>query len=213
MKKSISLLLVCLITISAFGQSTTETEVTGTDREALSKVVITTHQRLKTLSATFEQEKKSSLPTKNEVKKGNFYYQAPQQLRWEYKTPEAITIVIDGEINSIKTNKGTENNTDNVLISMGTMIMSVLNGSNFNDNKNFSVSYIFDKRTSKYNILLLPKNRKIKTLYKQLRVVLDGRNYLTDKIIMEETSGDITTISFINKKINSELPQNSFNLE
>src|SRR6187431_1451844 len=54
-------------------------------------------QKLKTLEARFVQSQESSLLAAPEKSKGHFSYTAPDRVRWEYETPNPISVVIRGE--------------------------------------------------------------------------------------------------------------------
>ncbi len=52
---------------------------------------------IETLEAEFVQRKESALLIEPEEALGRFYFAAPDRVRWEYTTPNPISMVIDGE--------------------------------------------------------------------------------------------------------------------
>ena len=48
-------------------------------------------------------------------------------------------------------------------------------------------------------------------LHSSIRVILNGKSYLAEKVIMTENNGDVTTITFSNMKVNTTLPEGIFN--
>ncbi len=54
-------------------------------------------QKLKTLEARFVQVQESSLLAAPEKATGHFSYTAPDRVRWEYESPNPISVVIRGE--------------------------------------------------------------------------------------------------------------------
>ena len=53
-------------------------------------------RQLKTLSARFEQRQEGPLLLEPEVATGQFYYRAPDQMSWQYESPERTLIVLRG---------------------------------------------------------------------------------------------------------------------
>ena len=165
---------------------------------------------MKTLSANFTQEKTSTLFTEKMVQKGVFCYQSPKQLRWEYKSPKALTLLFNDTKVTVLTDKGAINNPNKMLNEMGKMIINTINGTNMSDNDNFDISYLKNNQDGSYIAVLNPTNKKIKANYSSIRVILNGKNYLAEKVILNESNGDVTTITFSNMKINTTLPEGIF---
>ncbi|MBQ9508772.1 MAG: outer membrane lipoprotein carrier protein LolA [Bacteroidales bacterium] len=209
-KYGIILLLFWLITGVGFAQSGKEVTVTGSQLTQLTLAISKAHQQVQTLSANFTQEKSSTLFTEKVIQKGVFCYQSPKQLRWEYKSPKALTLLFDDTKVTILTDKGAVNNPNKMLNELGKMIINTINGSNMSDNSNFDISYTKNTQDGNYIAILKPINKKIKANYNSIKVVLNGKDYLAEKVIMNESNGDVTTITFSNKKINQTLPANSF---
>lgn len=209
-KYGIILLLFWLITGLGFAQSSKEVAVTGAQLTQLTQAISKAHQQVKTLSANFTQEKTSSLFTEKMVQKGVFCYQSPKQLRWEYKSPKALTLLFNDTKVTVLTDKGAINNPNKMLNEMGKMIINTINGTNMSDNDNFDISYLKNNQDGSYIAVLNPTNKKIKANYSSIRVILNGKNYLAEKVILNESNGDVTTITFSNMKINTTLPEGIF---
>ncbi|MBR6064650.1 MAG: outer membrane lipoprotein carrier protein LolA [Bacteroidales bacterium] len=209
-KYGIILLLLWLITGVGFAQSGKEVTVTGSQLTQLTLAISKAHQQVQTLSANFTQEKSSTLFTEKVIQKGVFCYQSPKQLRWEYKSPKALTLLFDDTKVTILTDKGAVNNPNKMLNELGKMIINTINGTNMSDNSNFDISYAKNTQDGNYIAILKPINKKIKANYNSIKVVLNGKDYLAEKVIMNESNGDVITITFSNKKINQTLPANSF---
>ncbi len=209
-KYGIILLLFWLITGVGYAQNSKEVAVTGAQLTQLTQAISKAHQQVKTLSANFTQEKTSTLFTEKMVQKGVFCYQSPKQLRWEYKSPKALTLLFNDTKVTVLTDKGAINNPNKMLNEMGKMIINTINGTNMSDNDNFDISYLKNNQDGSYIAVLNPTNKKIKANYSSIRVVLNGKNYLAEKVILNESNGDVTTIFFSNKKVNQALPANSF---
>jgi outer membrane lipoprotein carrier protein len=209
-KYGIILLFFWLITGVGFAQSGKEVAVTGSQLGQLTQAISKAHQQLKTLSANFTQEKTSTLFTEKVVQKGVFCYQAPKQLRWEYKSPKALTLLFDDTKVTVLTDKGAINNPNKMLNEMGKMIINTINGTNMSDNDNFDISYMKNSQDGSYIAILNPFNKKIKANYSSIKVILNGKDYLAEKVILNESNGDVTTIIFSNKKTNQPISADSF---
>lgn len=209
-KYGIILLLFWLITGLGFAQSSKEVAVTGTQLTQLTQAISKAHLQVKTLSANFTQEKTSTLFTEKMVQKGVFCYQSPKQLRWEYKSPKALTLLFNDTKVTVLTDKGAINNPNKMLNEMGKMIINTINGTNMSDNDNFDISYLKNNQDGSYIAVLNPTNKKIKANYSSIKVILNGKNYLAEKVILNESNGDVTTITFSNMKINTTLPEGIF---
>lgn len=212
MKKVLTTLLTLLLfSGTMLAQKGLGTEVTGNQRETLVKNISAAHQKLKTLSADFIQEKTSTLFIDKVVQKGKFYFKAPKQLRWEYTSPKAFTLIFNDKKTSIITEKGVTNNSNKLLNELGNMIISTINGSNLCDENNFKISFYKNEKSGHFTAVLLPINKRIKENYTKISVVMNGKSHLAEKVILVEKNGDITTISFTNTKIDNNLSSNIFN--
>ena len=209
-RTSIIIIVFCLFSGMIYAQSSKEVAVTGAQLTQLTQAISKAHQQVKTLSANFTQEKTSTLFTEKMVQKGVFCYQSPKQLRWEYKSPKALTLLFNDTKVTVLTDKGAINNPNKMLNEMGKMIINTINGTNMSDNDNFDISYLKNNQDGSYIAVLNPTNKKIKANYSSIRVILNGKNYLAEKVILNESNGDVTTITFSNMKINTTLPEGIF---
>lgn len=211
MKKNILIIFLTLLTASvSMAQTPTGTEVTGEKRTALVSTIEKAHQQLTSLSATFTQEKTSALFTEKVVQKGKLQYKAPKQLRWEYTSPKTMTVIFCNGKVLLKTDKGTVQNPNKMLNEMGTMIIGTINGSFLNDASNFSAKYYKNSKTGAVTVVLTPVNKRIKAYYTKMTITLDAKTLLADKVVMQEVSGDTTTITFSDKKTNLSLSDSLF---
>ena len=206
----ILLLLACLFFCAPmFAQEAGGTEVTGDKKTALVTSIEKAHKQLASLSANFTQEKTSALLTDKVVQKGKLSYKSPKQLRWEYTSPKATTVIFTNGKVLLKTEKGTTSNPNKMLGEMGDMIINTINGSFLSENPNFTTRY-YQSKNGQYVVVLKPVNKKLKTYYKSISITLSGSTYLADKVVLTEVNGDATTITFTDKKANASLPDSLF---
>ena len=209
MKKIIIILFIILTTCAVHAQNSHGTEVTGEKRTALVTAIEKAHKQLTTLSANFTQEKTSALLTDKVVQKGKLMYKSPKQLRWEYTSPKAMTVIFTNGKVLLKTEKGTTSNPNKMLGEMGDMIINTINGSFLSENPNFTTRY-YQSKNGQYVVVLKPVNKRLKAYYTSISITLNGSTYLAEKVVLTEVNGDATTITFTDKKANASLPDSLF---
>lgn len=207
MKKHILLFCIVLLGCQLFAQNT---ELTGEKRTAVVSAIEKAHKQMTSLSASFTQEKSSSMFTEKVIQKGKIFYKSPRQLRWEYTTPKSMAIIFSNGKVLLKNEKGTTNNPNKMLSEMGDMIMNTINGNLLKDNTNFQTKYYKNSKTGDYVVVLTPLNKRIKAYYKDITITLNAKTYLADKVVMNEVNGDSTAILFADKKTNGTLSDSLF---
>ena len=209
MKKFIIISLFLLTSSLAFAQGSYGTEVTGEQKTALVNTIEKAHKQLTTLSASFTQEKTSALLTDKVVQKGSMNYKSPKQLRWEYTSPKAMTVIFSNGKVLLKTGNTTTANPNKMLNEMGSMLINTINGSFLKENPDFSTRY-YKNKSGQVVTVLTPINKKIQKYYKNIVITLNGSTHLADKVVLNETNGDATTILFTDKKTNITLSESLF---
>ena len=209
MKKLVILFFITLTVCLAYAQSNYGTEVTGEQKAALVTTVEKAHKQLTTLSASFTQEKTSALLTDKVVQKGTLNYKSPNQLRWEYTSPKAMTVIFSNGKVLLKTGNTTTTNPNKMLNEMGAMLINTINGSFLKENPDFSTRY-YKNKSGQIVTVLTPINKRIQKYYKNIIITLNGSTHLADKVVLNETNGDATTIIFADKKTNITLSDSLF---
>lgn len=209
MKKFIIISLTLLTASLAYAQGSYGTEVTGEQKTALVANIEKAHKQLTTLSASFTQEKTSALLTDKVVQKGTLNYKSPKQLRWEYTSPKAMTVIFSNGKVLLKTGSTTTTNPNKMLNEMGTMLINTINGSFLKENPDFSTRY-YKNKSGQIVTVLTPINKKIQKYYKNIVITLNGSSHLAEKVVLNEANGDATNIIFTDKKTNITLSDSLF---
>ena len=209
LEKILLFLTVIVLSTPLFAQENVGTEITGDKKTALVSSIEKAHKQLTSLSASFTQEKTSSLLTDKVVQKGKLSYKAPKQLRWEYTSPQALTVIFSNGKVLLKTDKGTTSNPNKMLGEMGNMIINTINGSFLQENPDFTTRY-YKNNGGQYVAVLTPVNKRIKAYYKSISITLDSNTFLAEKVVLKEVNGDATAITFTDKKTNTTLPDSLF---
>ncbi|MEE8138754.1 MAG: outer membrane lipoprotein carrier protein LolA [Thermoanaerobaculia bacterium] len=171
--------------------------------------------KLETLEAEFTQLKQSSMLLEPSVSKGVFSYAAPDRVRWEYKTPNPISMLIFGEEMTTwyrdigqaeKVRVGRHSQRVLQLLGAGSSVSELL--------EYFSVSLTLPKdRSRPYMLELKPRFRRVAKRLRGMSLWIDPQLYLPIRLRYLEPDGDVTEYSFSNLRINGELPEDRFRLE
>ncbi len=196
MRLTISILLVFVLSMAAFGQQ-------GDSGFALR--LQKHYESVKTISADFMQLKQSALFDEPLDSKGLFYFEKPDKIRWEQQEPSASYFIInkdqviqyDGE--SVKKSTGM-----NMQMSIfRQFILSTIDGSILND-KAFEKD--FQPINGKMYITLIPLDKRMAKRLQKIELKFDEKSLLLDQLKMYENADDFTEITFTDQKVNAEIP-------
>jgi len=171
-------------------------------------------ENTKSIQSEFIQEKRLSFLSENIISKGKFYFNSPNQLRWEYSEPFEYIIVFNDKNIFIKDegNISTFDTESNKMFSeINNMMIGSIQGDLFNDTERFSVKYL--ENSDQYLLELDPQLPEMKSMLKAIMIYIDKSNISVAKIKMIESSDDYTSIDFTNRKLNQEISSEIFNLK
>lgn len=208
MKKFICNSILCLLLALQVCAQSDFKKVDATTKQNIQSEVSASSKNNKTLSCNFVQEKTSTLVADKAISKGIMYYKSPNALRWEYTSPQATALIVNGNDVAIKTDKGTTTNNTRMFKELATIIMSTIDGSGLNDSKNFS-SEVSANQTI-YKVVLTPINKRIAAIYSNITLLIDKQTKVAKSICMQEKNGDSMTILFSNHKINQTIDPKLF---
>lgn len=211
-KLNMTVIFFLAITFSVFAQNENFTPVqniakTKTDLKKLT-------ENTQTIQSAFIQEKHLSFLEENIISKGKFYFNSPNQLRWEYSEPFEYIIVFndknifikdDGKISSFDTES------NKMFSEINNMMIGTIQGNLFTDTEKFHVQYF--ENASQYLLELEPKHSEMKDMLKSIKIYIDKSTISVAKIKMIESSDDYTSIDFTNRKLNQEIDDERFELK
>ena len=191
-------------------------DLSPSDRlQALADRVRLEQSKLATLEAEFTQYKESLMLVEPVVSRGVFSYAAPDRVRWEYTSPNPISMLISGEemttwyrdINQAeKVKVGRHSQRVLQLLGAGSSIDQLL--------EYFSVSLAFPKdQTRPYRLELTPLFKRVARRLQGMTLWIDPQLYLPIRLRYIEPDGDVTDYRFTNLRPNGELPKDRFELE
>lgn len=180
------------------------------DTTALKQRMESMSKSTNSIEADFIQEKSLSMLSEKIISKGHFVFKKENLLRWEYQTPSKYLIVINKEKVIIKDEKKTNKydmNSNKVFKEINDIMLSCVQGTIFKSNK-FKASYFENDKG--YKLELIPQVKNMKDTFKKINLYFDKNVTSVAKMEMIEASEDVTTIDFINKKLNAPIPENIF---
>jgi outer membrane lipoprotein-sorting protein len=165
--------------------------------------------RLQSIQADFIQEKHLKILVRPLVSTGTFTFQAPQSLRWEYRTPvPSILLMAGGKVKKFIERDGQlEEDKGMRLDSMQVMLSQISNwlDGRFSDNDMFSVSFLGER-----TVLLTPREQALAGLISKIELTLADRKGLLDGVTIFEGPDSYTTMTFKNAVLNEEIPVSVF---
>ncbi|HBL25957.1 MAG TPA: hypothetical protein DD490_03880 [Acidobacteria bacterium] len=171
-------------------------------------------QKLKTLEARFTQAQSSSLLAAPEKATGHFSYTAPDRVRWEYETPNPISVVIRGEQMTTwyRDLKRAE------LIKIGRYSNQVFKYLGASGNMQTLLEYFDVRLTSSvkgqpYKMELTPRFQRIAKRLKSMTLWIDDASFLPVHLRYVEADGDSTEYVFENLKKNGAIPEDRYVLK
>ena len=181
------------------------------------KDTLTLKQKIESMSkatnsieADFVQEKNLSMLSEKIISKGHFVFKKENLLRWEYQTPSKYLIVINKDKVVIKDEKKTSKydmNSNKVFKEINDIMLSCVQGTIFKSNK-FKTSYFENEKG--YKLELIPQVKNMKDTFKKINLYFDKNVTSVAKMEMIENNDDLTSLDFINKKLNAPVIETIF---
>jgi len=220
-RKTLALTLTTLLTLvlpvlSAWGAPPRDPRaVPVTERlTALVERVKAEQQKLRTLEARFIQAQESSLLAAPEKATGHFSYSAPDRVRWEYETPNPISVVIRGE----EMTTWYRDLQRAEVIKIGRYSNQVFKYLGASGNMQTLLEY-FDVRLTAsakgqpYKLELTPRFQRIAKRLKSMTLWIDDATFLPVHLRYVEADGDTTEYFFENLKKNGHIPEDRYVLQ
>lgn len=188
-------LIVTLILTSILGYAQTQEEVMQTLTQAAAS--------MQCMNCHFTQQKTMAMLAEPTVAEGLMSYNSPDKMRWEYTSPYAFALVVDGE----KITKITGGNEEILDAKSGRMyqgivniIMSSATGQKLFDKSMFNVD--IQDVGDFWKADMQPKKHNMKRMFAMLTFYFGKDDNIIKKVEMTEAGGDVTTIQFYDMKIN-----------
>ncbi|MGQ9495123.1 MAG: LolA family protein [Thermoanaerobaculaceae bacterium] len=169
---------------------------------------------VRTLSARFRQSKVSHLLKEPSISEGQFFFAAPNRLRWDYQHPKSFVVLITGK--HMITYRPAENLAEKVELGRNQRkVFAFLSAAEpvSSLTRHFSLTFRDPGGQENYVLMLRPVTHYIKKRLRELTLVVDRRRFLPVKVAYSEADGDLTTYEFSEIVVNEGLPQGFFSLD
>jgi len=203
MKKLFLLLFLPIVGLSQTFKPVKDTAVLKQKIENMSKTTVS-------IESDFVQEKNLSMLSEKIISKGHFVFKKENLLRWEYLSPSKYLIIINKEKVMIKDEKKTSKydmNSNKVFKEINDIMLSCVQGTIFKSNK-FKTSYFENEKG--YKLELIPQVKNMKETFKKINLYFDKNVTSVAKMEMIENNDDLTSLDFINKKLNAPVTETIF---
>jgi outer membrane lipoprotein-sorting protein len=176
-------------------------------------------QRFKTESAkvlsiesSFVQDKVLTALTEKITSRGKFWFKRSNRVRIEYVSPFTYTMIMNGD--KLLLRDGQKENRVNVKSNklfqqVNRIVLDCVQGTML-ESKDFSVRYFEDDKS--FLMELTPTTKIMLEFFQTIVLKVDNKNFSVNSIEMIEQTGDRTTISFLDKKINTQFADAVFAL-
>lgn len=165
--------------------------------------------QLRSVQADFIQEKHLKILARPIISTGSFTFQAPQSLRWEYRTPiRSILLMHGGKVRKFVERDGVLAEDKGMRLDAMQVVLAEISNwldGRFTDNAMFTVSF-----PKKQTILLTPKEQGIAALISSIELKLGDQAGLLDKVTIFEGPDAFTSLTFSNRMINQDIPASVF---
>lgn len=170
---------------------------------------------IETMEADFIQDKVSTMLLEPERSRGQFSYQAPDSVRWEYRSPRPIVVVINkDELVTWYRDLGTAERVTVERYSEEIFKYLGASGSLETLMEYFELNVEFpETRSEPYHLDLVPRYPRIERRLKSMELWIDGESFLPVRLKYEEPNGDHTEYRFQNVRINGAIPDERFELD
>ena len=193
MKRILLSVVCCLLSVVLHAQ--------GLSEQKIIQKMASAAEEIKTIQCNFTQTKHLKMLSQEQVSEGKMFCQQPDKLRWEYTSPRASTLVLEGT--QARLLKGSEQGTKSKFIGeMARLIMNSVAGKCLTDSKTFQVSA--KEMPTEYVATLIPLRKDMKRIYSKLILHFDIKLETVTEVELHEKSGDRTLIELHDIRINGK---------
>lgn len=181
--------------------------------EQVIRKVQETQKKTMTLQASFRQEKELALLARPEVATGTFTYSRPSNVLWTYDAPKRVQMVIAGGTMTtyypdlLKAERiDVKRFEDRIFRYMGA------SGAIDELARYFDFTFTDSKSKPEFVLDLTPKNKAVGKRVQRIKIWIDKKTFLTNKLEYVEGDGDVTRYAFTDIRINEPVPASRFAL-
>jgi len=183
-----------------------------TDVNSFKKTFATESAKVLSITSDFKQDKTLTALTETITSSGKFRFKRSNKVRIEYVKPFAYLMIMNGDKILVRDNnkENTINVKSNKLFQQVNRIMIDCVQGSILDSKDFSTR-VFEN-DKEYLLEMTPSSKTLSEFFQIIVLSVDRSDYSVKSIKMNEPTGDTTTISFMNKKLNEPVSDAVFAL-
>lgn len=181
-----------------------------TDMAPLKQQFAKAAQNTQSIQCDFVQEKNLSMLSDKITSKGKFWFKKDNKVRMEYQQPSYYLLVINGtqiKIKDAQKENKVNGKSNKLFEQINKITVDCVRGTVL-DNADFSTKA--SENAQYYKLDMVPTNKAMKDYFSKIVLLVDKVDYSVSKITMEEQSGDDTTINFLHKQLNANIPDALF---
>ena len=167
---------------------------------------------LNSLNCDFKQEKQISMLDHKILSEGSFIYKKSNMLRMEYRKPSAFLFIMKNDQVTVRNNlrQTTVSTNSNKLFRMISQVTIDCVTGNILNTKDFSID--ISESPKQYQLSMVPLQKALRSLFSRISIVISRNDFTVETLELDESSGDITRITFANKQINVPVSDATFEI-
>lgn len=211
MKINVQIFIVLFILVGSLTVRAQDLEFKSvTDVDDLKSKLVTHADSTFSIESDFIQKKHLWMLDEVLISEGEFLFKKENNVKWQYSTPVEYTIIIHNDIFTIVNNNKVKEfniNSNPLFREINKMIVTAIRG-DFIDNPDFEAEFFEDQVN--YMARLVPTNININSILENIEIFFNKKNMQVVKVVFHEPGDDFTSITFLNKKLNSDLSDDRF---
>ena len=157
------------------------------------------------ITSKFTQEKTLTALTETIVSEGLFWFKRSNNVRIEYQKPFTYLLIMAGDKMLVRDDQKENRinvNSNKLFQQVNRIIVDCVQGTILSST-DFSVK-VFESE-AEYLLEMTPTSKALKEFFKTIVLKVEKKDYSVKSIDMNEPAGDRTTITFTDKKLNSQV--------
>jgi outer membrane lipoprotein carrier protein len=206
-------ILFILSALQMSAQSQVFSNLEGSRKEAFKNNLYASSEKIASLECNFIQRQELSMLSDEVVSKGTMTFKKDERLLWIYTSPyEFVFLMNNGRITTKSEGKASsfDSGSSPLMKELCKIMVAGLKGDTKSLETSFNTTYLTNG--SQIKVVMTPKNKSLASIFKQIDLLFDAGTYLVSSIEMAEPSGDKTTISISNVKINGTVDDKVFDI-
>ena len=186
-------------------------KATAAEQRSMEEHINEAAAALKTIDCRFTQVKTLRVLNDQLTSEGRMLFNAGRQLRWEYEQPYRHTLIINGDkvyIVSAKERQTVDIGRSRLFQSITRAMMNSVTGKAMATGQDFDCTMFVGG--IEWQAVLTPKDRRLKKLFKEIRLHYSRQRQMVTKVEMTEQNGDTTVITLKDVKTNGRIDDKMF---